>query len=146
MSEAQWEYACRAGTTAPFHFGKTIASDLVNCKHEQVYHCFPEEYSYKETTDVGRFPPNAFGLYDMHGNVKEWCSDRWHESYYGAPTNGKSWEEASGEAGTDNYRVLRGGSSDDDPSCCRSDSRTYGCSADRSLLLLSGFRVALVSP
>jgi formylglycine-generating enzyme required for sulfatase activity len=139
LSEAEWEYACSAGTTTPFHFGETITSDLANC--QSVHHLVPLPYPYTETTDVGRFPPNAFGLYDMHGNVKEWCSDRWHGNYEGAPTNGRSWE-----AGTDNYRVLRGGSSDDDPSCCRSDSRTYGCSADRSLLLLSGFRVALVSP
>ena len=146
LSEAEWEYACRAGTTTPFHFGETITPELVNCGGVRHCHYLPLEYPYKETTDVGRFPPNAFGLYDMHGNVKEWCSDRWHRDYDGAPTNGKSWKEASGEAGTDNYRVLRGGSSNDDPFFCRSDFRTYGCSADRSLLRLCGFRVALVSP
>ena len=141
LSEAEWEYACRAGTTTPFHFGETIASDLVNCQCEQVHYFQPLQYPSKETTDVGRFPPNAFGLYDMHGNVQEWCSDRWHGDYDGAPTNGRSWE-----AGTDNYRVLRGGSLNDDLFCCRSDFRTYGCSAERSLFRLSGFRVALVSP
>jgi formylglycine-generating enzyme required for sulfatase activity len=106
LSEAEWEYACRARTTTPFHFGETIASDLVNCQYESVHYFVPLQYPSKETTDVGRFPPNAFGLYDMHGNVQEWCSDRWHGNYDSAPTNGSSWE-----AGTDNYRVLRGGSS-----------------------------------
>jgi formylglycine-generating enzyme required for sulfatase activity len=141
LSEAEWEYACRARTTTPFHFGETIASDLVNCQYKSLRYLVPLQYPSKETTDVGRFPPNAFGLYDMHGNVQEWCSDRWHRNYDSAPTNGSSWE-----AGTDNYRVLRGGSSNYEPFGCRSDFRTYGCSAERSLLQLSGFRVALVSP
>jgi formylglycine-generating enzyme required for sulfatase activity len=94
-SEAEWEYACRAGTTTPFHFGETITRELVN-------------YSlrYGDTTEVGKFPPNAFGLYDMHGNVWEWCADSWHENYQGTPTDGSIWEEG-GQAG---IRVLRGGS------------------------------------
>jgi formylglycine-generating enzyme required for sulfatase activity len=78
-SEAEWEYACRAGTTTPFYFGETITTDLANYSPGN------------ETTDVGSFPPNAFGLYDMHGNVWEWCADPYHENYEGAPTDGSAW-------------------------------------------------------
>ncbi|NJM62144.1 MAG: formylglycine-generating enzyme family protein [Oscillatoriales cyanobacterium RU_3_3] len=88
LSEAEWEYACRAGTTTPFHFGETITPELVN-------------YNGNESTDVGSFPPNAFGLYDMHGNVGEWCSDKWLDNYDGAPTDGSSWESGN------NYRMSR---------------------------------------
>ncbi len=79
-SEAEWEYAARAGTTTPYHFGETITDKLAN-------------YGNKvgKTTSVGEFPPNAFGLYDMHGNVWEWCQDNWHDNYEGAPTNGSAW-------------------------------------------------------
>jgi formylglycine-generating enzyme required for sulfatase activity len=136
LSEAEWEYACRAGTTTLFHFGETITSDLVNYnyyEHETSWGLTPEA-----TTDVGRFPPNAFGLYDMHGNVLEWCSDRWHENYNGAPTDGSSWE-----AGTDNYRVVRGGSSTGDAFSCRSRFRSLSLAGYRSSN--KGFRVALVS-
>ncbi len=100
-SEAQWEYAARAGTTTPFYFGDTITSELANHNHNR-----------GKTSDVGSFPPNAFGLYDMHGNVWEWCADPWHENYEGAPTDGSVWE------GEDPYRVLRGGSWYDFPSLC----------------------------
>ena len=84
-SESQWEYACRAGTTTPFYFGETIGTDLVNHNGSSPYAYAPKEKSRGETTDVGIFPPNAFGLYDMHGNVLEWCADEWHENYDGAP-------------------------------------------------------------
>ncbi|MBW4497113.1 MAG: SUMF1/EgtB/PvdO family nonheme iron enzyme [Oscillatoria princeps RMCB-10] len=80
-SEAEWEYACRAGTTTPFHFGETITPDLANYLHNN-----------GGTTDVGRFPPNAFGLYEMHGNVWELCADPWHGNYIGAPSDGSVWE------------------------------------------------------
>ncbi|MDY7003032.1 MAG: SUMF1/EgtB/PvdO family nonheme iron enzyme [Cyanobacteriota bacterium] len=93
-SESQWEYACRAGTTTPFYFGETITSELVNY-----------EGKIGQTTDVGNFPPNAFGLYDMHGNVWEWCLDVWHNNYNGAPTDGSAWETG----GNNSYRLLRGG-------------------------------------
>ncbi|MEG4321962.1 MULTISPECIES: formylglycine-generating enzyme family protein [unclassified Microcoleus] len=111
LSEAEWEYACRAGTTTPFHFGETITCNLVNYDAE-----LPEDSllahkssTYEQTTDVRSFPPNAFGLYDMHGNVWEWCSDRWYENYKGAPTDGSFWE-TGWETGTDHLRVVRGGS------------------------------------
>ncbi|WP_445252075.1 MULTISPECIES: SUMF1/EgtB/PvdO family nonheme iron enzyme [unclassified Microcoleus] len=104
-AEAEWEYACRAGTTTPFYFGDTITPDLVNYDGNHPYGGAPKGLYRQQTTDVGSFPPNSFGLYDMHGNVWEWCSDKWHDNYNGAPTDGSSWE-----TGTDNNRVLRGGS------------------------------------
>ncbi|MDJ0677530.1 MAG: bifunctional serine/threonine-protein kinase/formylglycine-generating enzyme family protein, partial [Calothrix sp. MO_167.B42] len=77
-SEAEWEYACRAGTTTPFYFGETITTDLVNYNRNYPYGSAPKGEYREQTTDVGKFPPNAFGLYDMHGNVWEWCQDTWH--------------------------------------------------------------------
>ncbi|MFM8006235.1 MAG: SUMF1/EgtB/PvdO family nonheme iron enzyme, partial [Dolichospermum sp.] len=73
-SEAEWEYACRANTTTPYYFGDTITTDLVN-----------HNGKYGQPTEVGKFYPNAFGLYDMHGNVWEWCEDGWHKNYINAP-------------------------------------------------------------
>ncbi|MEG4799727.1 bifunctional serine/threonine-protein kinase/formylglycine-generating enzyme family protein [Microcoleus sp. ARI1-B5] len=104
-SEAEWEYACRAGTTTPFYFGETITPDLVNYNGNYPYSNAPKGLDRKQTTDVGSFSPNSFGLYDMHGNVWQWCSDKWHDNYNGAPSDGSSWE-----TGTGHHRVLRGGS------------------------------------
>ncbi|TAF50831.1 MAG: tetratricopeptide repeat protein, partial [Oscillatoriales cyanobacterium] len=89
-SEAEWEYACRAGTTTAFHFGETITPDLVNYDGNNPYGSAPKGLYRQETTPVGSFPPNGFGLYDMHGNVWEWCADPWHGSYNGAPSDGTS--------------------------------------------------------
>jgi len=105
-SEAEWEYACRAGTTTPFYFGETITPDLVNYNSNNPYGDATEGKYRQETTPVGNFPPNAFGLYDMHGNAREWCEDVWHENYEGAPTDGSIWETG----GDNSYRLLRGGS------------------------------------
>jgi formylglycine-generating enzyme required for sulfatase activity len=137
-SEAEWEYACRAGTTTPFYFGETITPDLVNYKGNYPYGAAPKGLDRKETTDVGSFPPNAFGLYDMHGNVWEWCSDKWHDNYNGAPTDGSSWE-----TGTDNNRVLRGGSCFFPAVYCRSALRAWYSGSFRRWSW--GFRVALAS-
>jgi formylglycine-generating enzyme required for sulfatase activity len=90
-SEAEWEYACRAGTITPFYFGETITPDLVNYDGNYPYASAPEGVYRKQTTDVGSFPPNVFGLYDMHGNVREWCADVWHDNYKGAPSDGSIW-------------------------------------------------------
>ena len=138
LSEAEWEYACRAGTKAPFHFGKTITPELVNYNGNKSYANAPKGLYREQTTDVGSFPPNAFGLYDMHGNLLEWCSDKWHDNYKGAPTDGSSWE-----TGFSNRRVLRGGSWNNSAVLCRSALRYSYPAGDRNYYF--GFRVALVS-
>ncbi|MDM8558017.1 formylglycine-generating enzyme family protein [Candidatus Parabeggiatoa sp. HSG14] len=104
-SETEWEYACRAGTTTPFYFGETITPDLANYDGNYNYASGPKGVFREETTEVGRFPPNAFGLYDMHGNLWEWVADKYHNSYNGSPGDNSVWEE-----GGEDYRVLRGGS------------------------------------
>ncbi|ACK70924.1 protein of unknown function DUF323 [Gloeothece citriformis PCC 7424] len=91
-SEAEWEYACRAGTTTPFYFGETITGELANYRASSTYRDEPKGEYKGETTPVGQFPPNAFGLYDMHGNVWEWCADDWHDNYEGATTDGSAWK------------------------------------------------------
>ncbi|BAT56166.1 serine/threonine protein kinase [Nostoc sp. NIES-3756] len=105
-SEAEWEYACRAGTTTPFYFGETITTDLVNYHGSYPYGAAPKGEYRLQTTDVGKFPPNSFGLYDMCGNTWEWCQDLYNESYQGAPTDGSTW--LSGK--DNNIKLLRGGS------------------------------------
>ena len=133
-SEAEWEYACRAGTTTPFCFGETITPDLAN-----YIGCLFWKCRWK-TTDVGIFPPNAFGLYDMHGNVWEWCADHWHKNYNGAPTDGSAW--ISG--GNSNLRLLRGGSWNDLPRNCRSACRN--CNSPGGRYCNFGFRIAVSLP
>ncbi|MEM9154510.1 MAG: formylglycine-generating enzyme family protein, partial [Cyanobacteria bacterium P01_F01_bin.33] len=106
-SEAEWEYACRAGTTTPFHFGATITPDLANYNGNKVYGSGPKGQYRESTTLVGSFGvANDFGLYDMHGNVWEWCKDVFHENYAGAPPGGTPWIKG----GDQNYRMFRGGS------------------------------------
>jgi formylglycine-generating enzyme required for sulfatase activity len=117
-SESQWEYACRAGTTTPFSFGETITSELVNYRGSYTYADAPKGEYRGKTTNVGIFPPNAFGLYDMHGNVWEWCADEWHSNYHGAPTDGSVWLD-----GDKDRAPLRGGSWADYPDYCRSAIR-----------------------
>ncbi len=138
-SEAEWEYACRAGTTTPFHFGETITANLANYDGNSTYALEPKGIYRQQTTDVGSFPPNAFGLYDMHGNVWEWCQDVWHENYKGAPSDGSAWELG----GNKERRVQRGGSWLGTASNCRSANRTWNSTSIRSGNL--GFRVALSS-
>ncbi|WP_254444632.1 SUMF1/EgtB/PvdO family nonheme iron enzyme [Anabaena sp. UHCC 0187] len=118
-SEAEWEYACRAGETMPFYFGETITTDLVNYDGDYNYGDAPKGENRGETTNVGSFPPNAFGLYDMHGNVWEWCQDDWHDNYTNAPNDGSVWTSQSG-----NRKLLRGGSWNDSPVFCRSAARS----------------------
>ena len=164
-SEAQWEYACRAGTTTPFAFGETLTPEHAN-------------YSGSETIPVGSFPPNRWGLHDMHGNVWEWCEDHWHGSYEGAPDDGTPWltedsrlgkscaaargsttpgtaarPTATGSTrttaiatlvsvsadGDDRPRLLRGGSWYNHPRYCRSAYRGRNHPGSRDSLV--GFRV-----
>ncbi|WP_310833506.1 formylglycine-generating enzyme family protein [Aetokthonos hydrillicola] len=120
-SEAQWEYACRAGTTTPFHFGETITPELANYNGNCTYASASEGEYRQKTTPVGSFRvANAFSLYDMHGNVWEWCADKWHYDYEGSPRDGSSWIEIEGNLV---YRLLRGGSWPYNPRTCRSASR-----------------------
>ena len=129
-SEAEWEYACRAGTNTPFHFGETIDASLANyCAQDREIEkeSRPGTYDrgvlgeYREKTiEVGTFLPNAFGLYDMHGNVWEWCEDDLHSDYKGAPDDGSAWVESDR---TSPGRLMRGGSWYSPAWVCRSASR-----------------------
>jgi formylglycine-generating enzyme required for sulfatase activity len=136
-SEAQWEYACRAGTTTPFHFGATITPELANSDGSSAYANGPKGKYRKQTTPVGMFPANAWGLQDLHGNVLEWCLDEWHESYEGAPEDGSAWlsKSESNQTATkkmennssrdEERRLLRGGSWIYSPRFCRSAFRVH---------------------
>jgi sulfatase modifying factor 1 len=115
-TEAEWEYACRAGTTTPFHFGETISTDQANYYGEAVYGIGKNGVWRKKTTPVGSFPANAFGLHDMHGNVWQWCQD-WYGDY---PQ--KDVVDPQGPEKGDS-RVLRGGSWGHVPRLCRSAFR-----------------------
>ena len=139
-SEAEWEYACRAETTTPFHFGATLTTDLANYDGSSVYASEPKGQYRQATTKVGSFPPNAFGLCDMHGNVWEWCEDYWHANYQGAPIDGTAWLSQ----GDTRYRLRRGGSWNHDPRYCRSAYRSYYNPVDR--LNIIGFRAVCVPP
>lgn len=135
-SEAEWEYACRAISNQvpkklnekpvypPFHFGETLTSNLANYR--------------EKTTPVRSFSPNAFGLYDMHGNVWEWCLDPWHRNYEGAPGDGRVWDEKDNDnryhdtlnninvlIKDSRTHVIRGGAWDNHPRDCRSAYRYY---------------------
>jgi formylglycine-generating enzyme required for sulfatase activity len=137
-SEAEWEYACRAGTTTPFHFGEILTPGLANYDGNYVYASGPRGVYREQTTEVGSFPPNAFGLYDMHGNVWEWCQDVWHDNYNGAPTDGSAWESG----GYSSLRVQRGGSWNSSPRFSRSDYRNRTDANNFSYCV--GFRVVLL--
>jgi len=136
-SEAQWEYACRAATTTPFHFGETINSELANYDATDAYGDGPKGLYRRETTDVATFPANPWGLHDMHGNVWEWCQDQWHTSYNGAPQDGSTWVDH--DVKNDKQRLLRGGSWSNGPGYCRSACRGHVLPVDAFVRV--GFRV-----
>jgi formylglycine-generating enzyme required for sulfatase activity len=125
-SEAEWEYACRTGKTTRYSFG----DDESKLGDYAWYY----KNSGSETHPVGLKKPNAWGLYDMHGNVWEWCQDMWYENYKGSPSDGKAWEDESSF-----YRVFRGGALDINARDCRSASRNRGVPTFRSNFL--GFRL-----
>ena len=158
-SEAEWEYACRSVIShqlsvnseeltveewnekyhQPFYFGETITSDLANYRGNRTYANELKGKFREKTTTVGTFPPNAFGLYDMHGNVWEWCQDDWHDNYQGAPTDCRAWllENSS-------KKVVRGGCWGSEPwlcrSACRGDITRFYCHGP------IGLRVVCVAP
>jgi formylglycine-generating enzyme required for sulfatase activity len=143
-SEAQWEYACRAGTTTPFHFGEIITTDLANYNGQFTYNNSPKGEYRQRTTEVESFPANAWGLHDMHGNVWEWCADDWHKDYTDAPSDGSPWLKNAKNDQNKLYKLLRGGSWARYPSMCRSASRDYDA-GDISFFYF-GFRVCCVVP
>ncbi|GGA02306.1 formylglycine-generating enzyme family protein [Okeania sp. KiyG1] len=134
-SESQWEYACRAGTTTPYYFGESITTELANYNGSDDR---PPGENRTKTTEVGIFPPNAFGLYDMHGNVYEWCEDIWHDDYNEAPDDGSAWLEG----GYNNNRVFRGGSWGSIAGLCRSAYRDWDNADDH--INIRGFRIVYV--
>jgi eukaryotic-like serine/threonine-protein kinase len=135
-SESQWEYACRAGTTTPFYFGYISTSNLAN--HQgKIYGNGTKGLSRNKTTKVGEFLPNSFGLYDMHGNVAEWCQDLLHENYQDTPIDGSAWT-----SGIDEAHIVRGGHWLYEMSDCRSANRTIWSSEMNYI----GFRVVCKIP
>jgi formylglycine-generating enzyme required for sulfatase activity len=133
-TEAEWEYACRAGTTTPFYTGETISTDQVNYGGDDAYSSGREGVARQKTVPVGSFPSNAFGLYDMHGNVFELCADRYGEDYY---VSSPSMDPPGPSSGT--AHVMRGGSWGSNPRCCRSAYRVSYPPASKSIGV--GFRV-----
>ena len=134
-SETEWEYACRAGTTTLFHSGETITPDIVNYDGSVPYGDAPKGGYRQKTVNVDSFSPNAWGLYQMHGNVLEWCEDIWHENYNGIPQDGSAWLSDGEQA----KRLLRGGSWYVSAVICRSANRSRWRASDRSNVI--GFRV-----
>ena len=140
-SEAEWEYACRARTTTPFSFGKTLTTEIANYDGDYTYNDGHKGEYRGETTTVNAFGvANTFGLCDMHGNVYEWCADHWHSGYENAPTDGSAWLTDNEEAN----RVLRGGSWDDYPRNCRSATRFNFAPVSRNNNI--GFRISCLAP
>ena len=135
LSESEWEYVARGGTTGPFHTGSTISPSQANYDGRYTYGSGRRGRYIGKTVKVGSYPPNRFGLHDVHGNVWEWVEDCWNESYAGAPTDGSAWESGNCAA-----RVLRGGSWFHEPWYLRSAFRNWLATGNRISFL--GFRVA----
>jgi formylglycine-generating enzyme required for sulfatase activity len=135
LTEAEWEYAARAGATTAYYWGGEIGKENANCNN-----C-GSEWDNRQTSPVGSFKPNAFGLYDMAGNVWQWVQDCYHGDYEEAPTDGSAW--TSGDCSN---RVVRGGSWNYSPQLLRSANRIRSATDGRNNSL--GFRVGrtLVTP
>jgi formylglycine-generating enzyme required for sulfatase activity len=119
-TESEWEYACRADTTTPFHFGATSTSAVANYDGSRTYQQEPAGEDRRATTPIDHFGvANQFGLSDTHGNVWEWCLDHWQKDYERAPTDGRAWLTVTDKG----QRVLRGGSCFSNPRSCRSANR-----------------------
>ena len=136
LSESEWEYVARAGTTGPFHFGSKSSTNQANYRGNYTYGGGPKGIYRKKTVSVGSFAANRFGLHDVHGNVWEWVEDCWHENYDSAPLDGSAWVTG----GNCELRVLRGGSWNYSPRLLRSAYRIRYGSGDRDGDF--GFRVA----
>lgn len=148
-TEAQWEYACRSVIAQnltveewnrkhnrSFHFGDKISPDLANYNGNYIYGKNIRGKDRNQTTPVGHFKiTNNWGLYDLHGNVWEWCEDDYHSSYQGAPTDGSAWL-----SGGNSVKILRGGSCFLSPRYCRSACRAWDTMSDRG----SGFGLRVV--
>ena len=130
LSEAEREYVTRAGTTSGWWWGNSITSTEAN------FNTIADGFTRKSTVPVESFRANPWGLFNVHGNVSEWCADVWHGNYYGAPSDGSPWLQG----GDTNYRVARGGSWADNPMLLRSADRVREVTAGRLNYL--GFRVA----
>jgi len=133
-SETQWEYACRAGTSTPFSFGETITVDVANFNGEHTFRDEPRGFYFHATSEGGKFSSNAFGIYDMHGNLWEWCADNWLDDYSSSPRDSSSYQSKDSR-----YCVARGGSWHEPPTLCRSAARlrVLGSDADE----FTGFRI-----
>ena len=136
-SEAQWEYACKAGTTTPFAFGKTLSTEISNYNGNYPYGQGVKGEYRQKTVKVGSFYANDWGLYDLHGNVWECCQDDWHDSYEDAPDDDTSWLSSNV---TNNLKLLRGGSWNNDADNCRSAKRSRNSAVNVNSN--SGFRLA----
>ena len=136
LSEAEWEYVARAGTTTPFHTGKTISTELANYDGRRTYGGGARGIYRAQTVPVGSFRANRFGLHDFHGNAREWVEDCWHGSHDGAPNDGS--DRGSTQC---SWRVVRGGAWYDAPRLLRSAYRTWNFAGNRSSKLV-GIRVA----
>ena len=134
-SEAEWEYACRAGTVTPFYFGNTITPQQANYDGNYAYNSGVKGEYRGKTVAIDQFQPNPFGLYQMHGNVWEWCEDGWHNNYVGAPDDGSAWVSIS-----DDPLSLRGGAWYSRPRNLRCSSRDGGDPGHRNNN--RGFRLA----
>ena len=142
LSESEWEYAARAGATTKYHWGNEVGVSRANCR------TCGSEWDNRQTAPVGSFPPNAWGLQDMHGNVEEWTEDCSHDDYRGAPNDGSAWSYlwperlADASSATCACRVVRGGSFRLHPRDILSTSRSGLCAFNQSVAATFGFRVA----
>jgi formylglycine-generating enzyme required for sulfatase activity len=140
-SEAEWEYACRAGTAGPFNLGPTISPMVSNYHSRYPFGAVRPQHERGHIVVAGQFRlANAFGLYDMHGNVWEWCADVWHPDYSGAPSDGRVWIDG----GDENRRPVRGGGWNDIAFFARSSQRASQPSETTSAWI--GFRVVMEKP
>ena len=136
-TEAEWEYCCRAGTQTPFHFGATLSTDDANYDGQQnVYGNGKPGKRLQRPVNVGSYPPNPWGLHDMHGNIWEWCEDGYDGNYYNTSPRQDPLNSNKG-----NQRVLRSGGWGVNPGLCRSALR--GCNGDQTRYDYNGFRVVL---